>query len=51
MYLLYSTKQKRSYKDGIVAILHIQNSIILMQTTEYNNFMLEGEQYCLMIYY
>ena len=29
-----------SYKDSIVAILHIQNSIILIQTTEYNNFML-----------
>ena len=28
-----------SYKDSIVAILHIQNSIILIQTTEYNNFM------------
>ena len=25
-----------SYKDSIVAILHIQNSIILIQTTEYN---------------
>ena len=24
-----------SYKDSIVAILHIQNSIILIQTTEY----------------
>ena len=32
---------KRSYKDGIVAILHIQNSIILIQTTEDNNLMLE----------
>ena len=30
-----------SYMDSIVAILHIQNSIILIQTTEYNNFMLE----------
>ena len=30
-----------SYKDSIVAILHIQNSIILIQTTEYNNFMLK----------
>ena len=28
-------------KDSIVAILHIQNSIILIQTTEYNNCMLE----------
>ena len=28
-----------SYKDSIVAILHI-----LIQTTEYNNFMLEWEQ-------
>ena len=28
-----------SYKDSIVAILRIQNSIILIQTTEYNNFM------------
>ena len=26
-----------SYKDSIVAILHIQNSIILIQTTEYNH--------------
>ena len=33
-----------SYKDSIVTILHIQNSIILIQTTEYNNFMLEWEQ-------
>ena len=30
-----------SYKDSIVAILSIQNSIILIQTTEYNNFMLK----------
>ena len=28
-------------KDSIVAILHIQSSIILIQTTEYNNLMLE----------
>ena len=30
-----------SYKDSIVAISRIQNSIILIQTTEYYNFMLE----------
>ena len=30
-----------SYKDSIVAILHIQNSIILMEAIEYNNFMLQ----------
>ena len=33
-----------SYKDSIVGILSIQNSIILIQTTEYNNFMLKWEQ-------
>ena len=30
-----------SYKDSIVAVLHIKNSIKLIQTTEYNNFMRE----------
>ena len=30
----YVLQTKWSYKDGIVAILHIQNSIILIQTTE-----------------
>ena len=30
-----------TYKDSTVAILCIQNSIILIQTTEYNNFMLD----------
>ena len=31
-----------SYKDSIVAILHIQkNSLYKPQSTEYNNFMLE----------
>ena len=30
------------YKDSIAAVLLIQNSIILILTTEYNNFMLEN---------
>ena len=29
-----------SYKDSIVTILHIQNSVILIQTTEYNHITL-----------
>ena len=35
-----------SYKDSVVAILHIQNSIILIQTTEYNTFVPGHSEAC-----
>ena len=37
----FATSIVPSYKDSIVAILSIQNSIILIQITQYNNFMLK----------
>ena len=40
--MINSIKIKYLYKDSIVAILPIQKSIIIIQTTEYNNFMLDA---------
>ena len=42
--LTYKHEKKKLVTQCIIAILHIQNSIILIQITEHNNFMLEWEQ-------